>query len=277
MSEYAPYIIQALEYYEDNLCSAADNNAVDFFEKAFGLHQASQSYIMDHTVKALEAKGESILYKILGNDDYDRLVAEILVQKNAIDSMACCGTLTTDTAVYNKKVITIKCPVDVYIYDENGSEVVCIIDDVLEFAEEGITVYIRDRAKYIALPTNQAYSVKIIATDTGTMDYIVQEFDEKLQLGRILEKNKIPLTDGREFNGMVIEDLNIDPKDYTLTFGEEMFELEIVVDFAGNDSVEGNGTQSPKDCLIVGGALFIILGVLGVVLICRKRHKSKHS
>lgn len=218
MSEYAPYIIQALEYYEDNLYSAADNNAVDLFEKAFGLHQASQSYIMDHTVTALEVKGESILYQILGNDDYDRLVAEILVQKNAVDSMVCCGTLTTDTVVNNKKVIAIKCPVDVYVYSEDGSEVVCIINDELQFAGEGITVYIRDRAKYIALPTNQTYSVKIVATDTGTMDYIVQEFDEELQLHKTVEKQDVALVNGRLFVGEVAPQLGLEETSYALTY-----------------------------------------------------------
>lgn len=194
MAEYAPYIIQTLENYEDNLYSAADNNAVDLFEKAFGLHQVSQSYIMDHTVNALQVKADSILQTILGNDDYDELVADILVQKNAIDSMECCGALTNDTIVQTIKVIAIKCPVDVYVYNENGTEIVKIISDTLESATDGITVYIRDRQKYIALPANQVYTIKIIATDDGMMEYVVCEYNEQMQLHRTIVWNELEPT-----------------------------------------------------------------------------------
>jgi len=88
----------------------------------------------------------------------------------------------------------------------------------LQFAGEGITVYIRDRAKYIALPTNQTYSVKIVATDTGTMDYIVQEFDEELQLHRTVQEQNIALVDGRLFTGQIAPQLDIEETHYELTY-----------------------------------------------------------
>ena len=218
MSEYAPYIIQVLENNEENLRTSADNHAVDLFEKAFELHKASQRYIMEHTAKALEVKAESLLSSILGHDDYDELVANILVQKKAIDSMECCGSLTGDTIVYTTKVIAVKCPVDVYIYNEAGSEVVCVIDDVLQFAEDGITVYTRDHAKYIALPANQTYSVKIVATDEGTMEYVVMEFGEDSQLYRTVQEQEFLLVNGRTFTGEVVAELDIEETSYTLTY-----------------------------------------------------------
>lgn len=222
MSEYAPYIVKTLEIYEENLCTAADNNAVDLFENAFNLHKAAQSYIMEHTVSALRVKADSILQTIRGNDDYDELVANILVQKNAIDSMECCGALTNDTIVQTVKVIAIKCPVDVYVYNENGTEIVKIIDDALESAADGITVYIRDRQKYIALPANQVYTVKIIATDDGMMEYMVCEYNEQMQLHRTVRKPDIPLVTGRIFAGEVVSQLDVDEARYKLTYDCEM-------------------------------------------------------
>ena len=218
MSEYAPYIIQALEYYEDNLCSAADNNAVDLFEKAFGLHQASQSYIMDHTVKALEVKAGSILQSVLGNDDYDVLIANILVQKDAIDELKCCGQLAGGTIVNTKKVIAIKCPVNVYIYDENGVELVRIVNDTVEYVADGLKVFVQDGEKYVAMPASQVYSIKIVATDEGTMTYAVLEYNEGAQLYRTLRRTSIPLEDERIFTGVVVEPLGVEPESYALTY-----------------------------------------------------------
>jgi len=218
MSEYAPYIIQALEYYEANLYSLADNNVGDLFEKAFGLHKASQSYIMEHTVNALQVKADSILQTILGNNDYDELVADILVQKNAIDSMVCCGTLSNDTIVQTFKVIAIKCPVDVYVYNENSTEIVKIIDDTLESTADGITVYIRDHQKHIALPSDQVYTIKIIATDDGTMEYVVCEYNEQMQLHRTIRKSDVPLISGRVFSGEVASQLDVDEVSYELSY-----------------------------------------------------------
>ena len=218
MSEYAPYIIQALEYYEYNLCSAADNNAVDLFEKAFGLHQASQSYIMDHTVKALEVKAGSILQSILGNDDYDVLIANILVQKDAIDALKCCDQLAGGTIVNTKKVIAIKCPVNVYIYDENGVELVRIVNDTVEYVADGLKVFVQDGEKYVAMPASQVYSIKIVATDEGTMTYAVLEYNEGAQLYRTLRRTSIPLEDERIFTGVVVEPLGVEPESYALTY-----------------------------------------------------------
>lgn len=218
MSEYAPYIIQALEYYESNLFAVKNNNAVDLFENAFNLHKAAQSYIMEHIVSALQVKADSILQTILGNDDYDELVADILVQKNTIDNMECCGILTDDTIVYTTKVIAIKCPVDVYVYNESGEEIVGIINDTLDYVVDGLSIYIRDGAKYIALPTTQTYSIKIIATDVGIMEYLVMEFNENMQLERSLRKDAIPLVAGRVFTCEVVEALASALESYALTY-----------------------------------------------------------
>lgn len=240
MSEYAPYIIQALEYYENNLSVAGSNDAVDLFENAFNLHKAAQSYIMEHTVSALEVKADSILQTILGNDDYDELVADILVQKNAIDSMECCGALTNDTIVQTIKVIAIKCPVDVYVYNENGTEIVKIIDDTLESAADGITVYIRDRQKYIALPANQVYTIKIVATDDGMMEYVVCEYNEQMQLHRTIRKSDIPLVSERVFTGEVVSQLDVDEVSYELSYDSEMV-----------GDVNGDGKVNGKDGILL--------------------------
>ncbi len=217
MSEYAPYIIDTLEYYETNLRNHHNNESVELFESAFMIHKASQSYIMDHTVKALEAKAGSLLMRILGNDYYDELVADILVQKAAIDGMECCSTIQEDTMVHNVKVIAIKCPVDVYLFDESGNELVRIIQDNVEYATDGFRVLSMDGQKYVAMPANQVYSIKIVATDAGTMEYVVMEYNS-LEIQRSLRKQDIPLIDDRIFTGEVVEEMGVAPESYALSY-----------------------------------------------------------
>ena len=220
MSEYAPYIIHTLESYEANLRAHRSDDVVILFENAFHLHQATQSYIMDHTVKALEAKADSILQSILGNQEYYKIAATTLANKRVIDNMECCGSLAAESAVVETKVIAIKCPVDVYFYDGQGNEVVRIINNTTEFVSDELDIYIRDGEKFIAVPADQEYYVKIIATDVGTMDYLAMEFNEMLELTRTLVTENIPLIRERVFEGAIPEAQGMSNEEYALTWEE---------------------------------------------------------
>lgn len=223
MCEYAPYIIEMLEGYERNLYSQRSNQSVLLFEKAFQIHQAAQSYIIDHTISSLQAKAESILYIVRGNQEYYKVISNALANKRAVDRMKCCGKLDTDTAITATKVIGVKCPVDVYIYDKSGNEVVQIVADLLQYVVDGLLVHIYESEKYIALPANQEYSVKIIATDAGSMDYQVLEYDENLTIEKELVKNDIPLVKDGVFTGIIPLANNSAPDDYALSTEESTF------------------------------------------------------
>lgn len=220
MSDYAPYIIQVLQTYEDQMQTQKTNGSVLLFESAFRLHQAAQSYIMEHSYNLLIVKAESILQIIRGNDEYYEVAADVMAHKRAVDKLHCCSETFFDSGkVVTTKVISIHCPVDVYVYDENGAELVRIIADTLEYEAEGILTYIRDSEKFVAMPADQSYSVKIVATDDGAMDYCVMEFDTELALDRTLQSSDIPLVTDRTFTAAVPEDANMEPESYALKYG----------------------------------------------------------
>ncbi len=218
MSEFSSYVIDALNHYESKLYSDRNDDAVTHFEYAFALHKATQSYIMQHTVNSLEIKRDSVVIKLFNRDDWDGLISDILAQKRAIDDLTCHNTNSESTIVSQTKVITIKCPVDVYIYDENGAEAVKIIDNTKEFVAQGINILVESGEKYIALPTDQKYSIKIVATDSGTMDYSVTEYGEGVTRLRTVSKEQIPLINNRIFTGQIVADMDVDPSSYALNY-----------------------------------------------------------
>ncbi len=218
MSEFAQYIINTLNHYESKLYNDRNDNAVSLFEYAFALHKATQGYIMQHTVNSLETKSDSLIIKLFSRDDYDGLITDILAQKRTMDNLQCHNTNSSSTVASNTKVIAIKCPVNVFVCDESGKEVVRIVDNIKEYVADGIDVFVEGGEKYIALPTDQKYSVKIIATDSGTMEYTVTEYGAGTERLRTITKDNIPLINNREFNGQIVKMMDVEPSSYALVY-----------------------------------------------------------
>lgn len=221
MSEFSPYIINTLNHYESKLYSDRNNTAVAEFEYAFAMHKAAQSYIMARTVRSLEIKRDSLIIKLFSRDDYDGLISDILADKQSIENLKCHTDENAETVVSQTKVVAVKCPVDVFIYDEKGNEVVRIVNNNKEYVASGLSVFVGDNEKYIALPANQNYQIKIVATDQGTMEYFVTEYDNGAVRERTVETLNIPLCTQRVFIGEVAKEMDVAPESYALSYDNE--------------------------------------------------------
>lgn len=229
MSEFSPYVISTLNHYESKLYSDRNNTAVAVFEYAFAMHKATQSYIMGHTVKLLEIKRDSWIIKWFGRGNYDGVISDVLAQKVRLENLKCHTDGDTQTVVTKTKVIAVKCPVDVFIYDANGNEVVRIVNNVKELVADGISVAVESNEKYIALPMNQEYSVKIVATDAGTMEYFVTEYDDGVQRVQTVKKDNIALSPTRTFTGQIPKENDAAPKDYALHYdGKDVIPNDVI-------------------------------------------------
>ena len=114
----------------------------------------------------------------------------------------------------NKKVES-RCPVDVYVYDKNGNEVMAIIDNNVVKAEDGIHAFVCEDDKIFYLPTDADYDIKIIATGNGTMDYIITEYNDDNKLRKTVYED-IPLTVNETYNGTVTKHTMPDEESYNL-------------------------------------------------------------
>ena len=231
MSEFSPYIIETVKYYENKLIADKNDTAVELFEQAFAMHKTSQKYIVQHTRKALIIKRDSIIENLFDRKgDYEGVLADTLAIQREIENMTCHSPVNVDTIVRNTKVIAVMCPVDVFVYDENGELVVEIANDTVVFCADGFDVCITESQKFIVVPADKEYDIKIIATDDGTMDYKIFEYDAGVNLLRKIEKTDIPLVEEKEFTGYIpmSSDTLVDAKDYSLNSGSETYETELV-------------------------------------------------
>lgn len=229
MSEYSTYITNTLYYYEQKLWNDAVHATeetgsieaavatVDEFEYAFLLQKTSQSYIMEHTISALEKKAGSIIGRRLDRNDYPSLISEILAQKSTVDNLRChTDSLEEPTEVTETKVIAIHCPVDVFVTGADGSELVRIVNDTVEYAAEGINVIVVDGEKYIAVPADQKFDIKIVAREAGSMSYSVTEYAEGAQRVQTVGISEITLKNGAEFNADIPQGINNSSEDYSI-------------------------------------------------------------
>lgn len=82
------------------------------------------------------------------------------------------GNANSETRkTYSK--LTVACPVDVYVYDENGTLVASVVDETPQ--TQTLAISVDEGVKTVYLPDDQDYSVKVIARESCTVDYAVEE------------------------------------------------------------------------------------------------------
>ena len=221
-SAYAPYIIETLNYFENNLKAQKTDESLKQFEYAFNLHKAVQVYSLEHTYNALKKQGNAMIVKLFSTKDFAGAMTDVAALKTTLSGLNCCDNNGKSTVDFRTKTIAIKCPVDVYLYDAIGKEVVRIINDVTEYAEYGITVLIVGSKKYITVPANQEYSIKIVATDNGKMSYSITEYGKSAKRTRVVNNNDIILTKGAVFTGKIADEFANSTETYALSINETL-------------------------------------------------------
>ena len=85
----------------------------------------------------------------------------------------------TDYASNMIREFKINCPVDVNVYDSNGTLVAQIInDEPIDIDGSYISAFVDENGqKVIVLPTDEEYKIELTATDNGTVSYQVSEID----------------------------------------------------------------------------------------------------
>lgn len=122
------------------------------------------------------------------------------------------------STVYWFKRATIACPVDVYVYDEGGNLVASVVDETV--GANTLAVSVEDGIKTIDMPNDQEYTIKIVATDKGTVTYTIEENKATADGNDVLRTirfNNIVIEPQDELNGEVNDDIYTASKNYALT------------------------------------------------------------
>ncbi|MGI6205283.1 MAG: leucine-rich repeat protein [Anaerovoracaceae bacterium] len=177
---------------------------------------------------------ESAIAEIYGNDvdqlieeAAEKIVPECIVR---VTEFITGGTpfhhiykLTTtaeESWIRGKKTRTsIKCPVDVYVYNDSNELCGKIVNNVAESTSSDVTMSVEGDTKYVEY-TGSEYFIKLVGNDTGTMEYDVDEIIDGQSVRTVTYEN-IPLTEGKTYNGRIPNVFYLDNSVYRLTGDNE--------------------------------------------------------
>ena len=142
------------------------------------------------------------------------------------------------------QIYMVCCPVDVELLDKNGKVIVSVVNNKVDYhgsySGEAMVAVIGDE-KAIAVAQGKDYSLRLVGSDTGTMDYLIGNVDMR---GKETELNynftNVELTTGKQMLGKTVNILDEATK--TITREEKL----LLMDGQGNTDTEilANGEET---------------------------------
>ena len=157
---------------------------------------------------------------------------------------------------YRKAIVD--CPVDVSVYDEENNLVAQIIDGEVQDIDDGLYAYIDDDDQMVViLPCNNEYSVKLEATDVGTMTYTVTDYSWDEGTTRVVSYYEIAIEEGDIYYGTV-ENLQLTENPTYDLLTEDGTKIEASVDQSGNEVEKHNvSASSGGNGTVYGGGTYV--------------------
>ncbi len=274
LGELAQYAGQALEICESILRSNPTEENIEYYERMFELFKIIQTQSITRLQKVNEIKAYSLIERIF--TDHDKTVVQINwdleCEKQSYANLRCHGSLSEAIAslspfVSSTKVIEIKCPVNVSLYSLEDELLVQIVDNEVVFNAIGAVATVFDDAKYIIVPADREFKVKLTANDSGTMTYSVSEFDQG-EMVRKINFNDISLYEGQVFDAYVESGYEVSENSYALyttgqnaikevipydesISGSQLKSLSVNVTCVGNGSARGVEAATSGDYVVV--------------------------
>ena len=202
--------------------------AMDVADLKNTLDKAEKVYEIARYVSGLD----NVTYRVAGEyvidavwDAVDKGDDELKkAMKECLESLRDCEEFNTfiqwyydqqNTKKNSNKRTDVHCPVDVYVNDKNGKQVLSIVDNIITASDKEIHAFVCEDDKIIYLPTDADYDIKIIATGDGTMDYIVTEYYSENELRKTVYED-IPLVTDKCFTGIIVSETASDVSKYNL-------------------------------------------------------------
>jgi len=184
---------------------------------------------------------------------------------------------------FRTRRIRIACPVDIWIYDSENILVGRVINNINDESLENasVDIVIVGDVKYIYTTSFDIYTIRIMATDYGTMTYTIDDIDFlTLQTVEHREFPNVPLAPGKEMASLIsyTPHTRLLITEGDMATGEITIAGEVIVfDAPQSLSVLFTVDGSSRMCLwfvvfFTGGMIIIIGSVLWVVY--RYRGKS---
>ena len=159
-----------------------------------------------------------------------------------------------------KKVLGIHCPVDAIVYDDSGTAVAGVINNQAEYYDSefgDVMIFIEGDEKWICLPKDKEYDVRLSATDEGEMKYEVYDVDlvKEDAAGQEIVFDNVQLASGKELYSDV--DIINDVQDVSLYV---LNQKENVVAEISEDGSENDTTVLIREILLKDDKIDLEIG-----------------
>ncbi len=208
-------VYATLKEYESTFLTTPSMETALAFNTAFNFFKEVQIYSMDTCIAYFDTYQTALLPAIhnLSNTFMNSAIEEVMINKLFLYKTYCHGT----SYELGGKIITIACPTDVELYDANSNIAVQIVGDEVISCVSGIFASSISGVKVIAVPAGQDYTIRISATDEGSMDYIVSEYSADMENIQNVVYSDIALSKSLSFSGAINGVLETEASSYDLT------------------------------------------------------------
>ena len=203
----------------------------------FGISAESTAEAMSSQImaKVLNNKYTKDAFKMVDAKDVKKVLKNIIVDGEKTVNKKIFKLITTPSQ--GSTEVSVKCPVDVKIYDNDGNLCGLVKDNTVDSTYDDIFVNVVGDQKNIYL-VGDDYSFEMTGTDDGSMDYVVREFDDEGNTIREITYEKINLSDGCKYYSYVPEAVNHSNTLFDLT--DNKGNVILPTKGADTDSIIGN-------------------------------------
>lgn len=156
------------------------------------------------------------------------------------------------------RVATINCPVNVKVYDSQGNLCGSIINNEVQYIENGISVYVNDNGeKCFCLPEDEEFRFECTGYDEGTLNCSFAEVDATTG-EKTISKNYygMPLSDGKTYTGILEEKDDDTIKSHVYGNDDEEIPMSEVVDYETAQTYTVTAAAENENGTVSGGGVF---------------------
>ena len=221
----AGYLKYVLETNESNLRNNPTiKNAVLFCE-TYNMYKNIQLNTADTMIQYFSKNQTSLINRIFQSNNvlYEHQIYNWQILKLNWQNASCHKGYILNSKLKN---ITVACPVDVTVYTSSGEVALQITDSVVEKNNGDVIATVCNNIKYITLP-DDSYSIKITATENGTMTYSITDYNSFDNSSKTICFNNIPIAKDNEFTGNIVSGSEYSQNDISLYSNNETVESEV--------------------------------------------------
>ncbi len=134
----------------------------------------------------------------------------------------------------------IGCPVDVFVYDQEGNLCGSIENNVVTKSSDDFSLYVKGDAKYVE-GLEDKYTLKYVGNDTGLMDIDVIEYAGLDQPSRQITHYNVPLTSGITYSQNIPAEHYLTEKNYNLYSEKTVIPADEVTYLSELEPVKNSG------------------------------------